>query len=338
VHISVIIPVHKISDIQLKCIDSVYNLLNANEELIIVCDNIDFQYKNAKIIKSNRQIYANGTRNLGSQNSDAEYLIFLDSDIYVEKNFMNKIRDKINNDNNIDILNFPIKGEMSNNFFAIYKGLREEFDTNYKSKNIFFGFACLFKTKVFRALGGWPEGNSFDFIMEHEGFQKIILKSKFTNQVSDEIYVNHYHHKNFQVFYNVCYRSYIWVIKKIKKQVEFDNLKSKQSAMISLLGFIIPISFFFHYKISLILIILFLLLKYKFYKYLITKKFYILLKIKNILLRSKKNFFIKKFCNNLIFMFSLLGFLILDILYYFFVFLGSFFAILKYYFLKYNNQ
>ena len=116
-HISVIIPLHKVSEIQLKCIDRIYNLLDENEELIIVCDNINFKFKNAKIIKSNQRIYANGTRNLGSKSSNAEYLIFLDSDIYVDKDFMKKIRIKINS-TDIDILNFPIKGEVSNNFFS----------------------------------------------------------------------------------------------------------------------------------------------------------------------------------------------------------------------------
>ena len=219
---------------------------------------------------------------------------------------------------------------------STYKGLREEFDTNYKSENIFFGFACLFKTKVFKELGGWPEKSKFDFIMEHEGFQKIILKSKFKNQISNKISVNHHHHKNLNIFYNVCYRSYIWVIKKIKKQVEFDNLKSIKSAIISFLGFNILFSLFFDIKITLTLIILFLILKYKFYKFLIEKKIYILLKMKNILYRSKKSF-IKKFYNNLIFLFSLFGFLILDILYYYFIFMGSIFGILKYnFFLKYK--
>lgn len=311
IKLSFIIPVHKISNITFECLDKISQQIKQNE-IIIVCDFVDFYYPNSTIIKSKKKLYANKARNLGATKATGKYLIFLDSDIIIKRDFVKNLEILIKN-NQIDIINFPIDKECSNNFFARYKGFRENYCTFYnifrKEKNYpepFYGFACLFDKKVFKDLGGWPENSTYDFIMEHEGFQKKIFESKYKNIVSLEILVDHYHHKNLNLFKNIFYRTYIWTIKKMRNEVIFDKFKSKKNALISINCFFVIIFFPLNSYITIFFLISYFLLNSNFLSFLYKK-------------------------NGLNFLF----FLPIDILYGFCITLGGGFGVINFFINKY---
>lgn len=119
---SIIIPVYNVGNYLKKCLDSVINQTYKDFEVIIVSDkssdnsdNIVKEY----VKKDNRfkRIYKENTglsiaRNIGIENSNGKYLIFLDSDDYLEENFLETL---INNlDNEIDVLRFQAR-EIKNN-------------------------------------------------------------------------------------------------------------------------------------------------------------------------------------------------------------------------------
>ena len=271
--ISVIIPVHKINNIVLECINKIYKQINYHE-LIIACDNINFSFKGAKIIKSDKQLYANGIRNLGAKHATGDYLLFIDSDIIVQDDFIKNLEIILNN-KEIDILNFPINKEQSNNIFAKYKGFREKFYTfilikeNLKNIKIpFYGFASIFRKKIFMNLGGWPEKEKYDFIMEHEGFQQIIFNSKYKNEIAESILVNHYHHKNLDLFKNIIFRTKIWTIKRLRNEVSIDVFKSKKSAVNSFLIFFSFLFFPINISVSVLLILFYILNDLNFLRFL----------------------------------------------------------------------
>ena len=123
------------------------------------------------------------------------------------------------------IITFPTGKEVSNNIFAKFKGLNENYYTNYLilKKNILLHFMdMLFLKNIFEELGGWPEGSKYDFIMEHEGFAKIIVEKGFKIYIDDST-VDHYHRKNLSLFKNIYYRSYILTLKLFRKEVIFDK-------------------------------------------------------------------------------------------------------------------
>ena len=274
--LSIIIPVHKINKIVLECIEIIYNQIK-NHELIIACDKIDFSFKNAKIIKSDKKLYANKIRNFAAKSTSGDYIIFMDSDIIVKNNFIEEIEKYIKN-NNLEILNFPTESEKSNNIFAKYKGFKENYQTyqlmikNYNNiKAPFYGYAVIFKKNIFFELGGWPEKGVFDYIMEHEGFQKIIYNSKYKNEIAFDIQVKHYHHKNIDLFINIVLRTRIWILKKLRGEVDIDAFKSKKNAFNSFLIFFSFLTLFVNLKISLFLILIYVISDLDFIFFLLKK-------------------------------------------------------------------
>ena len=94
--LSIIVPCHQDSLVVRECIQKIL-FQKKNHELIIACDNFNFDFNNkeVKIIRSAKKLYANGIRNLGAKYSEGDYLIFLDSDIIIEKDFIHKIENYI---------------------------------------------------------------------------------------------------------------------------------------------------------------------------------------------------------------------------------------------------
>jgi glycosyltransferase involved in cell wall biosynthesis len=310
--ISVIVPCHQNNKIVHECLDTIISQKKDNE-LIIACDNFDFDYREATIIKSHKKLYANGIRNFGAKHATGDYLLFLDSDIILEEKFFDKL-DVFIDENKPKIVNFPTRAEKSKNVFANYKGLKESYQTdllvkkNKENPNIkipFYGYAVLFRKEVFEKLNGWPENNSYSFIMEHEEFQKIIYRENVKMDIAQNIKVDHYHHKNFSLFSNVFYRTGIWTTKKLRNEVEIDLFKSNQNAFISIISFITTFFVFFDIKISSYFFLFFLILDNKF--------------IINLLTRTKIYF---------------IFYLMVHILYFNFIFLGAIKGTLEYFLSK----
>ena len=96
--ISVVIPVYRVEKYLERCVESVINQTYANLEIILIDDgspdnsgNICDEY--AKIDKRIKVIHKkNGglsdARNVGIENSKGKYITFIDSDYYIEENYV----------------------------------------------------------------------------------------------------------------------------------------------------------------------------------------------------------------------------------------------------------
>ena len=110
--ISVIIPVYNVEQYLEKCLNSVINQTYKNLEIILVddgstdssdqiCD--EYAKEDSRIMvthKKNEGVAA--TRNLGISKSNGEYITFVDSDDFVDKDYINMLYKEIKN-NNCDI-------------------------------------------------------------------------------------------------------------------------------------------------------------------------------------------------------------------------------------------
>ena len=109
---SIIIPVYNVEKYLKKCLESVYNQTYKNYEVIVVNDgtkdnSMDI-VKNypAKVINQKNQGLS-VARNNGVEKASGEYILFLDSDDYIEKGLLKEINKSLNN--NPDIVRFQIK-------------------------------------------------------------------------------------------------------------------------------------------------------------------------------------------------------------------------------------
>ncbi len=109
---SIIIPVYNVEEYIKKCLDSVFAQTEKDFEVIVVNDGtkdnsmeIAKKYKVKIINQENSGLSA--ARNRGVKEAKGEYLLFLDSDDYLEKNLLCEIKKSLKN--NPDLVRFQIK-------------------------------------------------------------------------------------------------------------------------------------------------------------------------------------------------------------------------------------
>lgn len=114
---SIIIPVYNVEKYIEKCLESLKNLKYKNFEAIIVNDGSKQNEEKIikKYLKDERFIYIkkeNGgisdARNVALDKATGDYLIFLDSDDYLEKDALNKLDNALKN-NKVDIVKYSLK-------------------------------------------------------------------------------------------------------------------------------------------------------------------------------------------------------------------------------------
>ena len=102
VKFSIIIPVYNVEDYIEKCLDSVFNQTYENFEVIVVNDgttdnSMDIVKRyDAKVINQKNQGLS-AARNRGVKESSGDYIIFLDSDDYIDKDLLQKISENLSN-------------------------------------------------------------------------------------------------------------------------------------------------------------------------------------------------------------------------------------------------
>lgn len=114
---SIIIPVYNVEDYIKDCLDSIKNQSLKDYEVIVVNDgtkdnsmNIVKKYPVTIINQENQGLSA--ARNTGAKQATGDYLLFVDSDDYLEKDTLKKINQALTN--NPDVVRFQIKEVFDN--------------------------------------------------------------------------------------------------------------------------------------------------------------------------------------------------------------------------------
>lgn len=112
--ISVIVPVYNVEEYLDKCLESLLNQHYSDMEIVVVDDkstdgslNIAKKYEkytNVKVIAKEKNSGLSDTRNVGIKESCGQYIMFLDSDDYVENGCIAKIQGIIEKENTPDII------------------------------------------------------------------------------------------------------------------------------------------------------------------------------------------------------------------------------------------
>ena len=152
--VSIIVPIYNVEKYLRRCIDSILNQTFKDFELILVndgstdnCEDIckGYEAKDKRI----KYFYQNNSgvsvaRNKGIENSCGKYIQFIDSDDYIDKNFLEVIVDRFNKDNS-DIVFIGFYNEYNNG--EIYK--EKYYDTSITSNSIQEYCLKLYKSDLF---------------------------------------------------------------------------------------------------------------------------------------------------------------------------------------------
>lgn len=133
---SIIIPVYNTSRYLPKCFDSILSQSLNDYEVIVINDgstdnSLKITEKYCKRYKDKFSVYTTKNqglsmaRNAGIKKAKGDYLIFIDSDDYIEKNLLKRI-DSIINNNYVDLVRFQVK-TLNSNYKIIDRYHEEEF-------------------------------------------------------------------------------------------------------------------------------------------------------------------------------------------------------------------
>lgn len=127
--ISVIVPVYNVEKYLEKCMASLLNQYYTDMEIIIVDDKSTDsslsiareyeKYENVKVISKEKNSGLSDSRNIGMREASGQYIMFLDSDDYVESGCILKIQEIVKRENEPDV---------------VYFGYCEEYEDTNKNK------------------------------------------------------------------------------------------------------------------------------------------------------------------------------------------------------------
>lgn len=187
--VSIIIPTRNSTQFLNQCLSLIKNQSYKNIEIIVVDNNSADETKEiAK--KYTNFVYNKGPersaqRNYGSKKTRGNYLLFLDSDMVLDKNVVLACVNKVENNKNIVAINIPEKS-FGQGFWAQCKKLERSF---YVGVDWMQG-ARFFNKKAFKMMGGYNESitGTEDFDLPQR------IKAKFGNSsitgISKFIYHN----------------------------------------------------------------------------------------------------------------------------------------------------
>ncbi len=193
IDLSIIIVTYNSSSLIKKCLESILELNDINHEIIVVDneskDNTKELLKNygkkIKIYVLKNKGYANAL-NFASKKARGEYLLFMNPDIFVDKEDINKMLDRIKKDKNIGIiapkLLFP-NNKIQDSCFMFYKFYTPLFRRSFFGKT---KFGKKHIDKIF--MRNFDKNNELNpdwvlgaiFMMEKRFFEKILgMDSRF---------------------------------------------------------------------------------------------------------------------------------------------------------------
>lgn len=187
--ISIIVPIYNSSKYLRKCLDSIINQTYKDLEIILIDDNssddsynICLEYKKKdnriKLIKNKTNKGVSVTRNIALKNVKSNYLTFIDSDDYVDLDYVETLYNLIK-EGNYDLAIVGYKKIIKNqeNFLfgdeKVILNQEETFKYLFQDNNFTPGVVCkLYKKELFRGIK-FPENKIYEDI---EVIGKILLK------------------------------------------------------------------------------------------------------------------------------------------------------------------
>lgn len=216
---SIIIPIYNVEKYLKRTLDSVFNQTEQNFEVIVVNDgstdkSIEIAKKYKVKIIDTKHVSVSEARNIGVKHAKGDYLIFLDSDDYWDKDLLKEISKSLGN--NPDLIRFQVrtvtdKDERKDYSEQIFKELTGEEAFNIISKYHFVESVWCYAIKREYYL---KENFKFKKGTIHEDFgltPLIIIKAQIVNSIA---YIGYNYYRRSGSIMNTY--DYEWTKRKVK--------------------------------------------------------------------------------------------------------------------------
>ena len=216
---SIIIPVYNVEQYIKRTLDSVFNQTEKDFEVIIVDDgstdnsiSIAKEY-DVKIIHS-KHVEVSEARNIGEKKAKGEYILFLDSDDYWDKDLLKKINKSL--DNKPDLVRFQVRTVTDTGIKTDYR--EEEFEglSGEEAFNHIVKFHYIESIWCYAIKREYYEKEKFQFKKDtiHEDFgltPLIVIKANKVNSIS---YIGYNYYRRQGSIMNTP--SYEWTKRKVR--------------------------------------------------------------------------------------------------------------------------
>ena len=188
---SIIVPVYNVEKYIKKCLDSIFSQSFKDFEVIVVNDgtkdkSMDIAKKYDVIIINQENQGLSAARNSGVKKAKGDYLIFVDSDDYIEKDLLKEINKSL--DNNPDIVRYQVK-DIINDKEIEYKEKDFYNKNGVEAFELITGYHYFEPAWLYAIKRKYYLDNRFEFKKNtyHEDFGLIplvIIKSKIVNSIN----------------------------------------------------------------------------------------------------------------------------------------------------------
>lgn len=210
--ISIITPCYNSNKFIEDCVNSVQKSINLNQfefEHIIIDDNSkdntleilkNFKFKNLRIIEHSQNKGSSEARNAGIENSDADYLYFLDHDDVILQNTLRYLFEKLENEKNNwiygDFLrtDFNLSYEIGNDYYGWNFSSPQDLLSSMYCGVHFFQHNFLVSRKLLLKIGGYDKTilipQDFDLIT------RILLENEMPSYLPWPTHLHRFHDSN----------------------------------------------------------------------------------------------------------------------------------------------
>lgn len=242
--VSVIIPVYNVEQHISQCLESVVTQTYKNIEIIVVNDGSTD--KSEEIIKSYLEKFENiiyiyqenkgvsEARNLGFKNANGEYILFVDSDDFLDKNMIEKMYDNASKYQSDVVISGHVR------FYGAHSCKNEIINYDEYENNIYNGNQVLDLMLSFRVRGYlWDKLFKRDMLIENNFILepnryiedwfpviKQISKSRIVTFVNEPLY--YYRQRNESAIHTISRKfldDYVYTVNKINNYL--DNYKGR---------------------------------------------------------------------------------------------------------------
>lgn len=242
--VSVIIPVHKITKAFSLCVDSVLKSLKSNDEVIVISDGLSvnaFEFLSGrdriKVLASKKVKGPAAARNFGANNAKGSILLFIDSDVTIQPDTIQKVTSVFSNEKEVAAIIGSYDDEPADtNFISQYKNLLHHYvhQTSNENASTFWGACGAVRKDVFLSLGGYNEDYVKPSIEDIE-FGYRLINAGYKIRLCKKVQVKHYKKWTFSLLLKTdfLHRALPWTKLMVHHNHFLNDLNLKISSRLS---------------------------------------------------------------------------------------------------------